>query len=230
MPFPVVRRPATSQVSPSTPAVDALEGAVPRRLTARRRVLRTALAATMLPSLAALAACSKKVEYHGIDLSQATFATGFKLKDPEGRDRTLADFPNQAVMVFFGFTQCPDVCPTALARAVEMRGIMGADAGKVQVVFITIDPERDTPEILKAYTEAFDPTFLGLRGDLAETKATADAFKVFYQKVPTGSSYTMDHTSLSYVFDQKGKLRLALRHDQSAQECASDIKTLMATA
>ena len=197
----------------------------------RRRVLRTALAATLLPSLAALlAACAKKVEYHGIDLSQATFATDFKLKDPAGKERTLADFPNKVVMVFFGFTQCPDVCPTALARAVEMRGIMGADADKVQVVFITIDPERDTPEILKAYTEAFDPTFLGLRGDLAETKATADAFKVFYQKVPTGSSYTMDHTSLTYVFDQKGKLRLALRHDQSAQECASDIKTLMETA
>ena len=194
----------------------------------RRRVLRTALAATLLPSLAALAACSKKVEYHGIDLSQATFATDFKLKDPAGKERTLADFPNKVVMVFFGFTQCPDVCPTALARAVEMRGIMGADADKVQVVFITIDPERDTPEILKAYTEAFDPTFLGLRGDLTETKATADAFKVFYQKVPTGSSYTMDHTSLSYLYDTNGKLRVLLRHEQSAQECVEDIRQVMA--
>ncbi|WP_420225138.1 SCO family protein [Pigmentiphaga litoralis] len=230
MPFPVVHGPASMPVSPLAPASEAGEVSIHDKLSTRRRVLRTALAATLLPSLAALAACSRKAEYHGIDLSQATFATDFKLQDPAGKERTLADFPGKAVMVFFGFTQCPDVCPTALARAVEMRGIMGADADKVQVIFITIDPERDTPEVLKAYTEAFDPTFVGLRGDLTETKATADAFKVFYQKVPTGTSYTMDHTSLTYVFDQKGKLRLALRHDQSAQECASDIKTLMATA
>lgn len=195
---------------------------------ARRRVLRIALATACLPALSVVAACSRPAGYEGIDLAGASFATDFRLKDPDGKERTLADFAGKTVMVFFGFTQCPDICPTALARAVEMRGLMGDDGKQVQVLFITIDPDRDTPEVLKAYTEAFDPSFLGLRGDDAQTRAVADGFKVFYAKVPTGSSYTMDHTSLTYVFDPKGKLRLALRHDQSAQQCASDIKKMLA--
>lgn len=130
-------------------------------------------------------------------------------------------------MMFFGFTQCPDVCPTALVRAATVKQLLGADGDRLQVIFVTVDPERDTPEILKAYTAAFDPSFLGLYGDLKHTEETAKDFKVFYKKVPTGSSYTMDHSALSYVYDPDGKLRLVLRHTQSAEEYAADLRQLL---
>lgn len=189
--------------------------------------LRRALAVL---GLAALAACSPQGEaFHGIDISGAEYARGFSLSDPDGRTRTLADFKGQAVLVFFGFTQCPDVCPTALARAAEARSLLGADAQRLQVLFVTIDPERDTPLVLKAYTQAFDPSFLGLYGSLEHTAAIAREFKVSYTKVPTGSSYTMDHSTLSYVFDPAGRLRLALRHAGTAQEYAQDIRRLLAS-
>lgn len=144
--------------------------------------------------------------------------------------RTLADFKGQAVMVFFGFTQCPVVCPTALARATEIRSLLGADGPRLQVVFVTIDPERDAPPVLKAYTQAFDPSFLGLYGDVQHTAEVAKEFKVYYQKVPTGASYTMDHSAFSYVFDPLGKVRVVLRHEQSAQDCADDIRQVLHSA
>jgi protein SCO1/2 len=139
----------------------------------------------------------------------------------------VADFKGKAVMLFFGFTQCPDICPTALVRAAEIRKMLGADGERLQVIFVTVDPERDSPVVLKAYTQAFDPSFLGLYGDPQKTSETAKAFKAFYRKVPTGSSYTMDHSAFSYVFDPAGKIRLALRHEQSAQECAEDLRKIL---
>ena len=143
---------------------------------------------------------------------------------------TLADFKGQALMVFFGFTQCPDVCPTALTRALEIRQLLGPDGQRLAVAFITIDPERDTPEVLKAYVGAFDPGFVALRGDEAQTAEVAREFKVFYKKVPTGASYTMDHSAITYVFDPEGRLRVAFRHEQDAQDCAADLRQILQAA
>jgi len=167
-------------------------------------------------------------DIYGLDLSQADFARDFQLQDTQGEPRSLADFHGKVLLVFFGFTQCPDICPTALLRATEVKELLGQDADRLDVAFITVDPERDTPEVLDAYVKAFDPAFIGLYGDADQTRKTAQAFKVYYAKVPTGSSYTMDHTALTYVFDTKGKLRLALRHNQTAQEVAHDIRRVLA--
>jgi protein SCO1/2 len=192
----------------------------------RRRMLLSLAAVAALP----LAACGRDGQLknvHGIDLTDAKWAADISLKDPDGKTRSMADFKDKLVMLFFGFTQCPDVCPTTLARAAQVKAGLGADGNKLQVLFITVDPERDTPAVLKAYTTAFDPGFLGLYGDAKQTADTAKAFKVFFQKVPTGTSYTMEHTALTYVFDTRGQLRLALRHEQTAAECLSDIRQLL---
>ncbi|WP_345061025.1 SCO family protein [Acidovorax lacteus] len=177
----------------------------------------------------ALCGCQQKAptKYNGIDISGAEYGKNFRLKAPDGSERTLADFKGRAVMLFFGFTQCPDVCPTALARAAEVKRLLGNDGERLQVIFITIDPERDSPEMLKAYTAAFDPSFLALYADVDHTAQTAKEFKVYYKKVPTGSSYTMDHTALSYVYDPDGRLRLALRHEQTAKDYAEDIAKIL---
>lgn len=198
------------------------------RLLSRRHLL---LAGGGLAALS-LVACDKvlPVRYNGIDITGANYAQDFRLTDADGRERTVADFKGKAVMLFFGFTQCPDVCPTALVRAAEIRRMLGADGERLQVVFVTIDPERDTPVVLKAYAQAFDPSFIGLYGDLEKTAETAKAFKAFYRKVPTGASYTMDHSTFSYVFDPSGKIRLVLRHEQSAQECADDLRKVLAAS
>jgi protein SCO1/2 len=179
----------------------------------------------------ALVACGKKQSLenpNGVDLSGADFGKDFSLKDAQGNLRSLGDFKGKAVLVFFGFTQCPDVCPTALLRAAEVKTLLGEQGDRLQVLFITVDPERDTPEILQAYTKAFDKSFIALYGDEQQTQAVANDFKIFYQKVPTGSSYTIDHTALSYVYDAQGGLRLALRHTQTAEEYAADIRQVLA--
>lgn len=194
-----------------------------RYLLHRRRALQWGV----LPVLAALAGCRRKPIFHGVDVTGAVYGRDFRLNDPEGRERTLADFKGKAVMVFFGFTQCPDVCPTALARAAEVKQLLGDDGEKLQVLFVTIDPERDTPEVLQAYTAAFDPGFLGLYGDLQRTAETAKEFQIYYEKVSTGASYTMDHSASTYLYDPAGKLRLVMRHQQSAQEFADDLRKLL---
>ena len=164
--------------------------------------------------------------FSSIDISGADFGRDFRLTDPDGKERTLADFRGKAVMLFFGFTQCPDVCPTTLARASEVRKKLGADVNRLQVIFVTLDPERDTPAVLKAYTAAFDAGFLGLYMDKERTRQVADAFHVYYHKVPTGGSY-MDHTAITYIFDPHGRIRLAVRHEQTAEQVAADLRTLI---
>ncbi len=193
--------------------------------TARRSLLLAVLAL----GAGALAACdrNKAASFHGIDITGAEYGRDFHLTDADGRERTLADFRGKAVLMFFGFTQCPDVCPTALLRAAEVKQLLGSDGERLQVLFVTVDPERDTPEVLKAYTQAFDPSFIGLYGDAQRLAETAKEFKVYYKKVPTGSSYTMDHSALSYVFDPAGRLRLALRHNQTAQDYAEDLRLVL---
>jgi protein SCO1/2 len=168
--------------------------------------------------------------FRNTDVTGLDYAKDFSLTDHTGKRRTLADFKGKVVVVFFGYTQCPDVCPTTMA---EMAGVMkqlGPDADKVQVLFVTIDPERDTQAFLAKYVPTFDPRFLGLRGDSAETAKVAKDFKVFYQKVPgkEPGSYTMDHTAGSYVFDPKGRIRLFLRHGQGPDPVVHDLKILLA--
>ncbi|MGO1070891.1 SCO family protein [Lysobacter sp. CA199] len=183
-----------------------------------------------LGAMAMLSACgrARPLSLHGIDLSHHSgFGQDFRLLDPQGRERSLADFRGKPVLLFFGFTLCPDVCPTALTRAVQIRKLLGRDGDRLQVLFVTLDPERDTPQVLQTYTRAFDPDFLGLYASPQRIAETAKAFRVVYAKVPTGSTYTIDHSALSYVYDAGGTLRMALRHEQSAADCVHDIRQIL---
>lgn len=168
------------------------------------------------------------VSFTGIDLTGAPYGQGFEMTDMNGQPRSLANFSGQVVMLYFGFVQCPDVCPTALNRAVQVMQLLGREqAARLQVLFLTVDPERDTPELLRDYMAAFDPRFLALRGTAEQTRAMANDFKVFYQKVSTGSGYTMDHTATTYLFDPQGRLRVALRHEQTADDYTHDVRLLL---
>jgi len=164
---------------------------------------------------------------YGKDLSNKIMGRTFKLTDTSGEVKTLSCYLVLMPVLFFGFTQCPSVCPTALARAVQAKKLMGEDGKTMQVIFITVDPERDTPEILDAYVKQFDPGFVALRGTLEQTQAVAKEFGVFYEKVPVGDTYTMSHTATSFVFDSRGNLRLGLSPSLSAKQCAEDLLTVM---
>ena len=181
---------------------------------------------------AGTSAAPGKASFHNIDITGAEYARRFELPDPDGRARTLDDFKGKVVVVFFGFTQCPDVCPTTMAELAQIKRSLGADGERIQGIFITVDPERDTPELLKAYVANFDPGFVGLRGDLAQTQATAREFKVYFAKVQGKSqgNYTIDHTAGSYVFDPQGRVRLFVRHGTGAQPLAADLRKLLGGA
>lgn len=181
--------------------------------------------------LLVLAACSPKPEFKNIDITGGTaFGKDFSLLDTDGNVRTLADFKGKVVVMFFGYTQCPDVCPTTLTEMQQAMTLLGKQSDKVQVIFVTVDPERDTAAILKQYVPAFDKRFIGLRpaDDAALEKVTKD-FKIFYRKVPGSSpgSYTMDHTAGSYAFDPEGRLRLYIKHAQGPETLAHDLKELL---
>lgn len=167
--------------------------------------------------------------FKNTDLTGLSYGNDFALKDHTGQVRRLADFKGKAVVVFFGFTHCPDVCPTTLAELATVMKELGPQAEKVQVLFITVDPERDTQQVLAKYVPAFDPRFLGLVGSVAETEQVAKEFKAFYQKVPgkTSDSYTVDHTAGSYIFDQQGRIRLFVRHGQGPEPIVHDLKLLL---
>lgn len=180
-----------------------------------------------ISTLAALPLAARAAGYTAIDITGANIGPDYQLFYSDGKPASLRDFKGKYVMLFFGFTQCPDVCPTTLARATEVKRLLGADGDKLQVVFVTVDPERDTGPLLAEYMRAFDPTFVAVRGNAEQTAKAAKDFKIFYRKVPSGSSYTMDHTALTYVFDANGKIRLALKHEQTAQQVAADVRLLM---
>lgn len=190
------------------------------------------VAATAALALAGLSACSDQPAFVGIDITGADYARDFDLTDHNGQRRTLADFRGKVVVVFFGFTQCPDVCPTSMAEMAQARALLGDQADRFQGLFISVDPERDTPEIMREYMASFDPTFLALYTELDRLPELARSFKVYYKKVegPTPTSYTLDHSAGSYVFDTQGRIRLYHRYNSGAEALASDVRRLLAEA
>lgn len=192
------------------------------------RSLGGSLAAALVAALLLAACDGGGPKFKNTDITGADYAKGFALTDHAGKPRTLTDFSGRVVVVFFGYTHCPDVCPTTLVELKQVMQALGPDADKVQVLFITLDPERDTPQVLAQYVPAFDQRFLGLFGDGETTPKTAKDFKVFYEKRPGASpgSYTIDHTAASFAFDPQGRLRLYVKHDQIGT-LADDIRTLL---
>jgi len=171
----------------------------------------------------------KQASFQNTDVTGLDYAKGFSLTDHTGKPRTLADYKGKVVLVFFGYTQCPDVCPTTMAEMASVMQKLGPQADQVQVLFITLDPERDTQALLASYVPAFDKRFVGLYGTLEQTAKVAKDFKVFYSKVPgkEPGSYTIDHTAGSYVFDRDGKLRLFIRHGGGADPIVHDLRQLL---
>lgn len=197
----------------------------------RREIL---YAGSMVLAAGMLTSCTDKEapverKFNSVDLTGADYAKDFALTDHHGQARTLKDFRGKIVTVFFGFTQCPDVCPTTMAELSEVKRLLGPDAGKLQAIFISVDPERDTPEVMKAYMRNFDPTFLAMRPSAEQLAAVAKEFKTYYKKVDgrTQDSYSMDHTAGSYIYDTKGRVRLYARYGSGAQALAADIQLLI---
>ncbi len=177
-----------------------------------------------------LVACSPdKPQFKSIDLTGADYAKDFALPDQNGQARSVKDFAGKVVVVFFGFTQCPDVCPTSMVELAGIKKSLGADGSKLQAVFISVDPERDTPEILKAYMGNFDPTFLALRPSMEQLPALGKDFKIYYKKVEgrTATSYSMDHSAGNYIYDTQGRLRLYNRYGSGAEGLTHDIRLLL---
>lgn len=192
-----------------------------------------AISAITTGATSQLVACSREgPSFTAIDITGADYARDFALTDHNGQPRTLADFRGKIVMVFFGYTQCPDVCPTSMVDMVNIKKLLGPDGSRLQGLFVSVDPERDTPAILKAYMENFDPTFLAFSTTPEKTAAIAKDFKVYYKKVdgPTPTSYTIDHTAGSYVYDTQGKLRLFTRYGTKPDLTAADIRILLQQA
>jgi protein SCO1/2 len=192
---------------------------------------RTLLTSMLIASVVGVSACDpRQPQFVSIDITGADYARSFKLPDQNGQVRTLDDFKGKVVAVFFGYTQCPDVCPTTLTEWVEIKRQLGADGDRLQGIFITVDPARDTPDVLKAYMGNFDPSFLALIPENADALAqVAKEFKIIYKKVDgkTPGSYTMDHSAGSYLFDPQGRLRLYSRYGNRMEGLVSDIRLLL---
>ena len=178
-------------------------------------------------SLALLAGCDTRPKFKSTDITGADYGQSLELADTGGTVRRLSDFRGKAVVIFFGFTHCPDVCPTTLADLSRVMEELGPEANRVQVLFVTVDPERDTPEDLGKYVHAFDPRFIALRGDPEATQRVAKDFKIYYEKRKQGDSYTVDHSAQSYVFDPQGRLRLLVRPQGIAADLPDDLRTLL---
>lgn len=180
-----------------------------------------------------LSGCTEsKPTFNAVDLTGAEYARDFKLTDMNGQVRTLGDFKGKVVVVFFGYAQCPDVCPTTMTEMAQVKQKLGKDGDKLQVVFVTVDPERDTPEIMKAYMGAFDPAFVALIPTPEQLAAVAKDFKVYYKKVDgkTPTSYSMDHSAAQYIYDPQGRLRLYARYGAGVDPMVADIKALLASS
>lgn len=192
--------------------------------------MRAALALITFVALA-VAGCAPD-KFRATDITGANFAREFQLTGHDGSPRTLADYRGKVVVLFFGFTHCPDICPATLAQFAQAAKQLGADADRVQFLFVTVDPERDTAEVLAKYVPAFDARFVGLTGDMQAIARTAKEFKVIFQKQAgkTADSYTVDHSAGTYVFDREGRVRLFVRHDQPVEDVVHDIRLLLAAA
>jgi protein SCO1/2 len=196
----------------------------------KRQALQWMLTATAWASVGGLAACTEaKPNFNGVDITGADYAKDFSLADADGKVRTMADYKGKAVVLFFGYAQCPDVCPTTMTDMTQVKQQLGADGDKLQVLFVTVDPERDTPEVMKAYMGAFDPSFVALIPTPAQLPALAKDFKVYYKKVDgkTPTSYSMDHSAALFVYDPQGRLRLFERYGAGAGPMADDLKILL---
>ncbi len=189
------------------------------------------LIACSLLMLTSIQSCTQQVRFNNVDISGATsFSPQFELQDHHGVVRHVSDFKGKVLVVFFGYTQCPDVCPTTMFEMKKVMDLLGKDADQVQVAFITLDPQRDTLELLEKYVPSFDPRFLGLRPETDQAlEQVVKGYKIFYQKVPSKDpqNYTIDHTAGSYAIDKNGQLRLFIKHNQGEQLLADDLKKLV---
>lgn len=188
--------------------------------------------ATIAVSILLLAGCSAPPAgpYTGTDLAGVPYGRSLDLQDTQGQPRSLGDFRGRYVLLSFGYTHCPEVCPTSLLKASQIRRALGADGERLQIVFVTVDPKRDTGEILEQYVGAFGGDIIALRGDDMQTRLAAQSFRVTYREVPTSSSYAMDHTMVNYLIGPDGRLRLAFQYDQSADAMVDDIRLAMTPA
>jgi protein SCO1/2 len=174
------------------------------------------------------AGCDSGPKFRSTDITGAPYGKALGLADAQGKTRQIEDFRGKVLVLSFGFARCPDVCPTTLAEVAAAVKTLGADAERVQVLFITLDPERDTEKVIGEYTRAFDPRFVALRGDAAATQRVAKEFKIYYEKRQQGDSYTIDHSSQLYVMDAQGRLRLLVRHERIGKDLAPDLRMLLA--
>ena len=200
----------------------------------RETLKKIAAGALWVGAAGIFSACTPKgPKFQGVDLTGAEYARDLPLPDHNGQLRSLKDFAGKVVVVFFGYTHCPDVCPTTMSELAQVKQALGAEGDRLQVLFVSVDPERDTPAVLKAYMQPFDPSFLALYAPTPEKLAAlARDFKVFYQKVPRKDSadYSVDHTAASYVYDPQGRLRLFVRYGTPLQDWTDDIKQLLGGA
>ena len=196
----------------------------------RNTLKKIAIGALWVGAAGIFSACSPKgPKFQGVDLTGAEYGRDLPLTDQFGKERSIKDFAGKVVVVFFGYTQCPDVCPTSMSELAEVKRSLGADGDKLQGIFVTVDPERDTPKMLKAYMASFDPSFIALRGTPEQLVAVAKDFKIYFKRVDgqTPTSYTMDHSAGSYVYDTKGRLRVYHRYGAGAQSLAADVRALL---
>jgi len=203
----------------------------------KRNALQLIIISALLAGTGFLAGCSEKKQsfskeqsFSSIDVTGAEYARDFALTDHNGQARSIKDFAGKVVVLFFGYTQCPDVCPTTMVELAEIKKLLGPDGERLQGLFVTLDPQRDTPEVLKAYMANFDPTFLALIPTPEQLVALAKEYKTYYKKADgkTPTSYTMDHSTGSYVYDPQGRLRLYTRYGSGTQPLAADIRLLLA--
>lgn len=196
----------------------------------RETLKKIAVGALWVSAIGFFSACTPKgPKFQGVDLTGAEYARDLPLTDQYGKPRSLKDFAGKVVVVFFGYTQCPDVCPTSMSELAEVKRSLGAEGDRLQGIFVTVDPERDTPDMLKAYMANFDPSFIALRGTPEQLAAVAKDFKIYYKRVDgqTPTSYTMDHSAGSYVYDTKGRLRVYHRYGSGAQSLTADVRALL---
>ena len=196
------------------------------------RLKTIAIGSLMMLALLGLSACKPQAtapSFNSSDITGINYAQGFSLLDSTGKVRNLADFKGKVVVVFFGYTHCPDVCPITMAELKEAKRLLGKDGADVQGIFITLDPARDTPEVLAKYVPAFDPSFIALRGSETQTAEAAKAFRVYYKAAAPDAAgqYTVDHTAASFVFDKAGRIRLYTRYNQGADKLAADLRQLL---